>query len=344
MDEQVLNLLRKYLNDQCSIEELEQVRSILHSDGYEEEWAAVLQEDAERNINENVSGVFDEIRTDKLLERIVASAGIGRSKIYKSFFKTPFFAAAASILILVTAGLAFYLLSVVSTTGNNLNVITMAGEQTEVLLPDGTRIWLKDQSTLSYPDEFDGDTRTVKLEGGAFFDVASNPSLPFLVQTDELIIRVLGTSFDVSAYKNDRDVSVSVASGRVSVTGPPADVSSGETSLNSNDKPVNALAPGDRLTYDRLTLKYYQQTMALDDIRNLNGGRLIFQNQTLGDIARALERRYNIQFRFEEELARDQRLTFKPNSSDLDEVLQVLSLVSGLEYEMSDSEVYMSGK
>lgn len=339
MDQQVLKILRKYLDARCTPEELEEIRAILRSNRHEDEWATVLQEDAERSIDKTVSGVFDTNKSERLLDRIVESADIQESKIHRNFFKKPLLAA-ASILILITAGMTFFMTSSVFKSGDHSQTVTGTGEQRDVLLPDGTQVRLNDLSTLTYSDEFDGDVRQVTLEGRAFFDVSSNPSQPFLIQTGELTVRVLGTSFDISAYENDRNMTVSVASGSVSVTGPFSH-SPGEEVLDSNDESVNTLKPGDQLIFDRMNRRYLQQTLTPQDILDLQEGRLIFQNQTLGDIAGALERRFDKRFRFEDELAKEQRLTFKPNSIHLDEVLQVLSLVSGLEVEMNKEEILM---
>lgn len=346
MDKQILQLLKKFLDDRCTPEELEQVRTILQSDQYEEEWAAVLQEDSERSINEEASPVFEKEQADQLLDRISKSAGIEKTKEVEQPSGRWWYAAAASVLLMITAGLAFLTISTVSESESGAVAITKAGEQAEVLLPDGSRVWLNDMSTLNYPEEFTGDTRTVHLEGKAFFEVASNPSQPFLVETGELTIRVLGTEFDVSAYDKDRDMTVTVASGSVGVLLGASLIPeiSGSMIEEPENQAVNRLQAGDQLTYDRQSYEFLRQTMALSDIRILRRGGLVFQNKTLEDIARALERRYDMSFRFKEDVAKQQRLTFKPNSEDPDEVLEVLSLVSGLEYERKDREVVMREK
>lgn len=331
MDEQVISLLRKYLSDRCTPEELVQVRTILRSDRYEEEWATVLQKDAERIINNGAPHVLGADKAAKLLNRVIKSADIDDSKEVRQSSGRWWYAAAASILLFITAGLTFFTISSVWEVGSVTEAVTTEEGQAEVLLPDGTRVWLNNQSTLSYPEEFEGNTRNVQLEGRAFFDVSSNPSQPFLVQTSELVIRVLGTSFDISAYKNDRDMTVTVASGSVSVSGPAENYASEELSLNT-------LQPGEQLMYDRQNRQYVRQTMALGDIRALREGRLVFQNLSLMNIVQALERRYDITVNFENASDKEQRLTFKPNSNDLDEVLQVLSLVSGLEYTLNKNK------
>lgn len=170
MDKQILQLLKKYLDNRCTPEELERVRTILHSGRYEEEWATVLREDAERSISEEVSHIFEEDRADRLLDRIVASAGMDDSGADEQSSGRVWYVAAASVLLLITAGLTFLTLSSVFEANITSETVTVAKEreQTEVLLPDGTRVWLNDLSKLSYPEEFGNNIRKVKLEGRAF--------------------------------------------------------------------------------------------------------------------------------------------------------------------------------
>lgn len=349
MDEQVLKLLRKYLNNQCNAKELNRVRAILGSDTdkYEQEWNKALQEEAERSISADIlPGTLPESEAERLLDRIIESAD--RDIKAGQPHRRRWYAAAASVLLLVTAGLAFLTLSSVWDT-DSITETTTGEEQAEISLPDGTRVWLNNQSTLSYPEEFDGTARIVQLEGRAFFDVASNPSRSFLVQSGELLVRVLGTSFDVSAYESDWDMTVTVASGSVNVEGPsfaPNGPASGSAESGEPPavQPENTLKPGEQLIYDRQNRQYFRQTVEASDLRALREGKLVFQNQALVNIVQALERRYEVSFRFENESDKRQRLTFKPNSADLEEVLQVLGLVSGLDYELDDGEVLMSRK
>src|SRR5690606_38032915 len=86
-----------------------------------------------------------------------------------------------------------------------------------ISLSDGSSITLQPGSRLRYPEEFAVDRREVILSGEAFFDIAGNPARPFLVYANEIVTRVLGTSFSIKAYENDSDVTVKVVTGKVSV-------------------------------------------------------------------------------------------------------------------------------
>ena len=94
-------------------------------------------------------------------------------------------------------------------------IIIPYGQRSDITLSDGTHIWLNSGSQLSYPTEFLGKTREVLLSGEAFFDVKHNPEKPFYVITRELKIRVLGTSFNVSAYDEDVTAQAILITGKV---------------------------------------------------------------------------------------------------------------------------------
>jgi ferric-dicitrate binding protein FerR (iron transport regulator) len=94
---------------------------------------------------------------------------------------------------------------------------TKPGERAKVTLSDGTQIWLNAGSFLKYPKEFKGYTREVYLTGEAFFDVAKDKKHPFIIHTDKMDTKVLGTSFNVQAYPDQTTQEVSVLTGRVNV-------------------------------------------------------------------------------------------------------------------------------
>ena len=113
-------------------------------------------------------------------------------------------AAAAAVVLTVAAfaGLQFF--------GNNTEWVTITAQldRQEVSLPDGSHVWLKENTQLSYVENFAGDTRQLKLEGEAFFDVTKNPAKPFIIQAGEGTITVLGTSFSVDTDNISTEVLV----------------------------------------------------------------------------------------------------------------------------------------
>lgn len=104
------------------------------------------------------------------------------------------------------------------TYGQLLSVGTTTGQWKNVRLADGTRIWLSPSSVLKYPAEFTGNVREVNLSGEAFFEVAHDTQHPFIIYSGNIETKVLGTSFNIQAYDNQEDISITVVTGKVNVT------------------------------------------------------------------------------------------------------------------------------
>lgn len=124
-----------------------------------------------------------------------------------------FWRAAASILVVLGLGWLGYRFFERTNEPAIANVLETQEKTTEQLLPDGTKVFLNHNTTLSYAEDFGRDTRTVTLKGEAYFDVKRDENRPFIIQANGTEVRVLGTSFNVRAY--DKKVNVAVTSGKV---------------------------------------------------------------------------------------------------------------------------------
>jgi ferric-dicitrate binding protein FerR (iron transport regulator) len=173
------------------------------------------------------AGKSREVSTPEVSTREVSTPGVSTREVSTRETKTIEFRpevrkrrlpvtvwAAAMIAILVMAFGWFFLIA--DKTPESINVAT-ANNTTEQILPDGTKVFLNYNSKLTYPENFDGELRTVSLQGEAFFDVKPDAAHPFVIQANGTEIRVLGTSFNVKAY-NEAPVRVDVASGKVRVS------------------------------------------------------------------------------------------------------------------------------
>ncbi|WDF76868.1 FecR domain-containing protein [Mucilaginibacter sp. KACC 22773] len=127
--------------------------------------------------------------------------------------------AAAAAIVLLVAFAAFYknaILDIVDPV-KQVDLTSKAGEHRQISLPDGTLVWLSPSTRISYPDNFRGAQRLVKLDGEAFFDVKHDANHPFIIQSGAIKTVVLGTSFNVTAYKDAKTAEVTVVSGKVGV-------------------------------------------------------------------------------------------------------------------------------
>ena len=166
------------------------------------------------------------------------------------------------------------------------------GQDYHLTLADGTQVWLNAESRLEFPDRFNGNTREVRLQGEAYFEVKKDAKRPFIVHTDYLTTRVLGTSFDVRAY-SPKDASVTLVSGRVQV---------------KTDNLAQVLSPG-----EQASLKGSQLAVKAVDtypITQWKEGFFYFDNQSLFFIMQELARWYGVNVSFDDTSKMQVRLHF----------------------------------
>lgn len=170
-------------------------------------------------------------------------------------------------------------------TDDGINqVIVPYGKRSNILLSDGTRVWLNSGSKLVYTPSFKGKSREVFLEGEAYFDVAKNADKPFYVKTQAYIIKVSGTKFNVMAYKQDNQLNTTLVEGKVSLT------------VNGQLFPKEViLAPNQRASFSPENKSF--QISKVDNIENsiawING-YLFFDNEDISAVIKKLSRYYNI--------------------------------------------------
>ena len=165
-----------------------------------------------------------------------------------------------------------------------LNTIKVpAGQRVEVTLSDGTHIWLNARSEFSYPASFNGNTREVRLKGEAFFDVAKDRNKKFIVNTGRCEVEVLGTQFNVEAYDDRESVKTTLVEGSV-------DVQAGGEKVR--------LIPHEQLQYHKNTAEMEVREVNVREIIAWKNGWFVFDNTTLGEIVKTLQRWYNIEVEF----------------------------------------------
>lgn len=222
--------------------------------------------------------------------------------------------AAAAVLFLSIGINSYFLLN--KWASNQVEMIeysTKTGEVKNFVLPDGSKVWLNSESTLILPEKFEGKTRNVYLIGQAFFKVEKNPEKPFLVNASQLIIKVLGTSFEVKNYQNDPEISASLVEGKVEVIN------------KSTEKEAVVLHPAEEAMYYKTggSIAVSEKPEVL--IAPWRDGRFRFHNTELLSIAHQLERKFDCEFVFVDEAAQTLRFTADFENENLEEILGLLN-------------------
>lgn len=200
------------------------------------------------------------------------------------------------------------------------------GQISEIALPDGSVVWLSAASTLAYPEEFSGTNRAVDLDGEAFFEVTRDTDRPFIVNSGPLSTRVLGTSFNIRAYRNDPDVEVTLVTGRVEVT------------ANEGGQ-TQTLAPNQQVSYTREA--GLGETREADALlaRAWTERELVFMRESFATIARTFERWYGVEFIFEEESLKEEEFVYHFKELSLRNSMIILNELADFEYEITDQKV-----
>jgi len=196
------------------------------------------------------------------------------------------------------------------------------GMTSSIILPDGTKVALNAGSTLKYPVTFDQKTRHVQLSGEAYFEVKKSKRQPFIVSTSDIAIQVTGTSFNCSAYPEDKRIETALVEGEIRISG----VNGGERGLS--------VKPGELAVFSRSGNTIEKFSADLDKYTSWKSGKLIFRDDSMITVLAKLGRWYNVEFQVvdEEMLGYEYSATFSGES--LDQVLKMLSLSAPIYCEM----------
>jgi transmembrane sensor len=161
---------------------------------------------------------------------------------------------------------------------------TPRGGQYQVVLPDGTKVWLNSASSLKYPTVFDGTSRHVELTGEAYFEVAKNSRSPFIVRAAGLQVAVLGTAFNLMAYADEENIRTTLVNGAVRLIGP---------------KGAQVLKPGEQGSLDEKEGHFMVTRPDLDEVLAWKEGEFKFSGQPIRAIMRQMARWYDVEIEYQ---------------------------------------------
>lgn len=337
MTQNMKALADKFFNDQCTKEEAELVLSWLETDEGRDYFALRMEQDSEEfNDDEEPEGFsFSEEKSASLLNSILSRAELlGFTKSSRSAYIRPLFQIAALALVAVTTAMFFYL-----SEGNHQTDIipvprvfqTTESERKTIRLTDGSRIDLNTNSTLTLKADFMKGSRQVSLEGEAFFQVAPNPDMQFVLSTEHADVTVLGTAFNVKSVAGENIVEVAVTEGIVSFRG--------------NDELQNegvTLSKGDFAYWDQEQQEMYVESFGAENYLVWRTGRLVFDNMNLANVCVQLKRIYGAQCQFENRAFKRLILTAHLPDSGLENTLSAIAGSLNLNAEINQNMILWS--
>ena len=218
-----------------------------------------------------------------------------------------------------------------SVTLGEYNMIrTPLGGEYSLTLADGTKVWLNAMSELRYPVAFGEGVREVELKGEAYFEVEKNEGKPFIVKTDEFNVRVLGTSFNISAYLDSPLAHTTLCSGHVRIN-----------DRTNPGKEVDIL-PGEQLLFHRDNREISVRGVDTDVFVSWREGFFQFDNNTVEEVFTILQRWYNIQVFYANVEVRQELFTGKlPRFDNLQIIIDLIERVSDLKIEVRGKMIYI---
>jgi transmembrane sensor len=274
---------------------------------------------------------------------------------------TKYFKLAASWLLIFGLGSAVTWwisdrpkVTIAKTTNGTIEISTPLGARSMIKMPDSSQIWLNAGTSITYNQDYGQQTRTLNLNGEAYFKVAKDSLHPFIVNTQDIVVRALGTRFNVKAYPEEKTISATLEEGKIDIK-----------ILSMAGKIGGVLLkPKDKFIYHKEikeTEKYIESAedkvkpeetrpIKLKDVNILSNvrtelytswkdSRWIIYREPLMNFAPMLERRFNLKIIFDDEQLKKYKFTGTIENETVDQILSALRLTAPLDYQINKDTV-----
>ncbi|MDP4240435.1 MAG: DUF4974 domain-containing protein [Bacteroidota bacterium] len=334
-------LLDRMLSGELTNAEKEDLQNYIQHSFQDEELDLLMRE--HWSGLEGKEAVEDELQLQNLRNRIIArikrikNSTNSEHRLFPSGWKNYMIRVAAILFIplLLASLFVFHRMDrqIDQMIDSGESVAANPGSRVHFTLPDHSEVWLNSGSTLEFPLSMNRqDFRKVKLSGQGYFKVAKDKKHPFLVETDGIIVKALGTSFDVSCYDNDNQISSTLEEGSIAL-------------IDLNGKEIIRIQPGQKAILDKTT-----HTLEVREVDTLlttswKDGKLIFRNTSLPDVAKQLERWFNCKIHVDPELLKS-GLSYTATIQDetLGEVMKMIEISTRIKTKIEKREVYINNK
>lgn len=319
-------LLIRYLTHRCTASETANVNEWIAADASNANWLFEmeriwsLKEELRFSDKREIEAAYNRFVTE-LNERKQLPTPHRRPSLLQHWAK---YAAAAVLAVLL--GTNIYLLAD-KEPAVSMNVVEVPkGQRASLTLSDGTKVWLNSYSRLSYPAQFAGKQREVKLEGEGFFEVAHNKELPFIVQVNLLKVKVLGTKFNLKAYQGESSF-ITLTEGKV------------EVETNNREQKIT-MSPNQQVSYSK------EQGLMLDRVANAHvvkswtQGEAAYIDEPLAEILNDLERKFDVKIAINDQALADETFTCRVKEANtINQVLNLLKETRRLDYQITGNNV-----
>jgi len=326
-------LLEKFINSECSQAEKEIVikwfvendfdtslRSVIKDHFY-----ALLETEETELSDSELKALLDKVHHEINIRKSRKEKVINRYKRFVDIFSK---AAAILIVPLLAVSFLFVAKNFDKPTNGTVKIVAPLAARIKFTLPDGSSGWLNSGSVLKYRAGLQGENRRVILSGEAFFSVKKDKKHPFIVMSDKIEVKVLGTKFNVNAYPEDNDIEVTLQRGKVEVYG----VSGARITT-----PVIKLIPGEQVLVSKSDM-FQMIKRKVDKITYFTGWKddlLVFRGDSMENVVKKLSRWFNVEITLKDESLKDYKLHATFNQESLDEILKLIKLTSPIDYKIA---------
>lgn len=338
------NLIYHFLKEDCSKEELDQLHEWLTSDLDEETTNDLLKSLWKKTHDGNIHNLDELDLATKIKSKIASKNGFAQSKpvkkrvIVRNRRNNSWVIITAILALVVTAG--YFITSKktvevpISAIAEQVERNTPRGHRSLISLRDGSKVSLNSETKITYDENFGVDNRRIYLEGEAFFEVAKNEDLPFVVISKNLITRALGTSFNVRDYGDEDSASIALATGKVRV----------KRSQNPTNKFKIFLNPNEQVILNKSSQKWFKTTFEPEKVLSWKDNNLNFKDMKLAGIIKTLERWYDVKIKVKgtgiEKLKYEGTGAFQRQS--LENILKTLGYTMGFESTINDKQIIIT--
>lgn len=324
-------LIANYLTEGLDKNALDELKTWIAASAENQQYFIRQREIWFSAVSREAASVYDKDKAFENFRNRVESQKEIQSTSHRGFSLSALWRYAAVVAIIIAVGCISYWQGEVNVkdTFADISVEAPLGSKTKLYLPDGTLVWLNAGSRMTYSQGFGVDNRKVELEGEGYFEVKRNEKIPFFVKTKDLQLQVLGTKFNFRDYPEDHEVVVSLLEGKV-----------GLNNLLREEKEA-VLSPDERAVLNKANGLLTVESVTASNASQWTDGYLFFDEELLPDIAKELERSYNVKIH----IANDSLKTFRfygnfvRREQNIQEVLEALASTEKMQYKIEERNI-----
>jgi len=364
-EDKLLDLIRLYLNDDCSSEEKDIIENWLAEDQSHQEyfdtikdvWEVTPSSDVEVDFEEEWHRMSTRLGINLDAPKNIASEEKVNTKSHPKINEhrpiNYLLKVAAVILLIALPAYYFSTFNMISTSKKSSSKVAMQkietakGERASMQFSDGSKIMLNSMSSVRFPKVFSSGKREIYLEGEAFFRVIHNEDVPFIVHVNGVTVRDIGTEFNVNGYKEDGSVEVVVRNGQVAVKQDDYSKNNGNDSQSANSPHSTRevfLTKGQRTFVKSGQLPSKPENVSLKPYMAWVNGRMVFDGTPMREVIKRLERAYDLKFQVKDSTLLSEKLKASFKRETPEKVLGIIAFSLGIDYELHGSTVILKSK